>query len=169
MPSRTGWRRIALVLLAIPLCAGQMCGLGVADLPGPMDDGTTEAPSTVRIRFVNASARYALDVQFYASAAGVGDPSAELFIPEKRIVGDIGFAGTGLIPAGQIDSTELACTNATTIGTLGGRFVDQDTGQQVATGQQRLYGLGAQYMCGDTITFRFYEAGASVGIQLVIE
>ncbi len=164
-------RRLTLfVLLCVPLCLGQTCAVRV-----PADGGTDEPveppppPSTVVMRFANGSSAYAVDVQFYASATPVTNPATELFVPEKRIVGNLGFAGTGLIPANQSDTTELACSNATVVGTLGGRFIDQDSGQEVAHGEQRLYRIGEGYSCGDTITFRFQPNGQKVSIQLLIE
>lgn len=169
-----GKRLSLFVLLCVPLCLGQTCAVSVPDTggTGAGDDGGAEPvppPSTIHMQFANASDTYAADVQFYASATPVTNPATELFVPEKRIVGNLGFAGTGFIPAGQVDTTEANCSWAVVVGTLGGRFLDQETGQEVAHGEQRLFRLGEGYSCGDTITFRFRPDGQTVSIQLLIE
>jgi hypothetical protein len=175
MSSRIQQRLFLFLLLSMPLCLGQACGVSAPEGTDAGDGGTDEVtepappPSTIHMQFANGSTAYAADVQFYASATPVTDPATELFIPEKRIIGNLGFAGTGLIPAGQVDTTEIACTNAVVVGTLGGRFIDQESGQEIAHGTQRLYRIGEGYACGDTITFRFQPDGQGVSIQLLIE
>lgn len=108
----------------------------------------------VSIRFLNQSSQ-ALDVQFYATATDLINPAdvnSVLFTSANHIVANIGFAGSGLIPAGDSDEITLACAGAHTLGTLGGRFVNENSGEQVGTGQQRAFSINLQYNCGDTLS-----------------
>jgi hypothetical protein len=71
----------------------------------------------------------------------------------------IGFAGSGLVPAGQTDEVILPCDQALSVGTLGGRFVNQDTGAQVGAGSRYVLVQGSQFQCGSTITFTYVPSG----------
>ncbi|MHC4442081.1 MAG: hypothetical protein ACYTA5_05750, partial [Planctomycetota bacterium] len=121
--------------------------------------GSTVDANSVRIRFLNQSTQ-ALDVQFYATASDLTNPAdvnTVLFASGNQVTADIGFAGTGLIPAGKSDEITLDCAAARTLGTLGGRFVNENTGEQVGTGQQRAFSIDLQYSCGDTLSI-IYQA-----------
>jgi hypothetical protein len=124
----------------------------------PEDSGEPTNPpapaSRITVRFANQTAS-ALDVQFYASASAVGTDLNALFAGGNQITMDIGFAGTGLIAPNGSDEITLDCVSAVTIGTRGGRFVNSDSGQEVATGQQRVASMDLQYNCGDRVTWTF--------------
>lgn len=131
------------------------CTTVIAPPDGP-PDGT---PATqITVRFVNQTLS-ALDVEFYASSQALGDPEAVLFLDGNRITAEIGFAGTGLIPAFQSDEILVNCDGARSIGTRGGRFVNSDTGVETGRGQQRVASLDLQYTCGDLVTITYSGAG----------
>ncbi len=113
----------------------------------------------IRVVFRNLAINYAVDVQFYATGNPVVDPDTDLFVEPNRVLGPaedpIGWAGTGLIPAGNEDSIELDCAAARVIGTLGGEFVTEDTGVGVGTGTRRIAVQEQQFNCGEVITFTF--------------
>ena len=122
----------------------------VTTIPGD-SDGSSVTRDSIRVRFVNQS-NWALDVQFYATAE-TGDAETVLFLDANLVTANIGLAGRGVIDAGQTDEIELPCTNAQTIGTRGGEFLDSESGESAGTGQQRIFALGEQYNCEETITF----------------
>lgn len=130
---------------------------------GPPDeeqqqDPTEEIPaSMVQIRFGNFSEETAVDVQFYAATVALEDPAVGLFTEEYRVTQDIGFAGTGLLEPQSQDDILLDCGEVLILGTAGGEFRDLETGQQVAVGTRRIAILGAQFDCGDRITFAFRD------------
>ncbi len=113
------------------------CTTVIAPPDGP-PDGT---PATqITVRFVNQTLS-ALDVEFYASSQALGDPEAVLFLDGNRITAEIGFAGTGLIPAFQSDEILVNC------------------GVETGRGQQRVASLDLQYTCGDLVTITYSGAG----------
>jgi len=123
---------------------------------------TTSSPASsgkIRIVFRNLTDTYGVDVQFYATGNAVVDPDTDLFIPANHVTGPqddpIGVFGTGIIPPMTEDSVELSCAQARVIGTLGGRFVTQDTGAEVGTGTRRIAVQEQQFNCGETIIFDF--------------
>ncbi len=133
-------------------------------------EGPPPTPSAVTVQFINQSTANALDVQFFASAAPIGDDvNTTLFDPANRVTQDIGFAGTGLIPAGETDEITLNCDAAVSVGTLGGLFKNPDTGEEIGTGEARVAEIDLQYYCGEVVTFGFRPSGATFETILIIE
>lgn len=115
--------------------------------------------NAVTIKFINAS-NAALDPQFYASPQDIGDPNTTLFVPDNQLTEGFGFAGTGLIPAGQSSpDIIIPCSQARALGTLGGAFKNATSGDQLGTGQKRALSIDYAYLCGDSITFTYRSAG----------
>lgn len=125
------------------------------------------ASDSIRVRFVNQTS-WALGVQFHVSAVQ-GQPDSVLFISANQITQGIGFAGQGFIPPGDVDEVLLGVAQARMIGTLGGDFVDPDTGESAGTGQRRVLILDQQYFGGETITFVFAEVFGRYETRLRIE
>jgi hypothetical protein len=152
-------RRITVLFIAtcptmiVPLGAG--CNFEVVNRP-PLEDGVgTIDAQHVLVRFYNLSTEDAVDVEFHASPEPIADPDAELFVPSLRIMGQIGVAGTGLLEPGDRDSISVPCSAGLTLGTAGGSFVDNQTGEARGEGQLRWAREGAQFSCGTVITFYF--------------
>lgn len=137
------------LFIALVLCVTTSC----VEVPPPGGDGGG-GPSTITVRWINATSS-ALDPQFYASPEPLGDPAVMLFVPQYQIVDGVGFAGSGLIPGGQTDEVVLDCETVATIGTLGGTFLNADTGEPIGTGQQRILSAQLNFVCGDTIVFTY--------------
>ncbi|HOB74370.1 MAG TPA: hypothetical protein PKG54_07580 [Phycisphaerae bacterium] len=112
---------------------------------------------TITVRLVNATATRAVDVQLFATGQGVGDLDTEFFIPANQLLADIGFAGSGILVPASDDQITLACADALIVGTLGGRFLNEDTGEEIGTGSRFVLFQGSQFACGSTITFTFSE------------
>jgi hypothetical protein len=113
----------------------------------------------ITVRVVNASPNRAVDVQLYATGQGVGNPDTDLFIPANQRAAGIGFAGSGILPAGQTDEMTVACAEANAVGTRGGVFLNQDTGEAVGTGTQYVLFQITQFQCGSTIVFTYAPSG----------
>lgn len=149
---------------------------GCASVISPGQDGEPTEPdapaqpaNTITVRFANESAS-ALDVQFFASPNPPGDDIAMTFFDAaNQIVTDIGFAGTGIIASEATDILTLNCSDAATIGTLGGEYLNADSGLVVGTGKQRVAQLGLQYDCGDRVTFIYLFNGDAFDTTLVID
>jgi hypothetical protein len=134
---------------------------------GSDGNGSSVASDRVRVRFVNRTT-WALDVQFYA-APETGDPATALFIEANRITTDIGFAGSGLLPVLDTDEILLDCANAQMIGTLGGEFLDPETGEASGTGQQRSLTIDQQFTCQETITFIYKMDGETFQTSILVD
>ncbi len=140
----------------------------VVNTPPTGNNGGGSAPEKITVRFLNLTV-FALDPLFYASSQPLGDVEVILFTPSNQIFADIGFAGRGIIPAGEPDEITIDCDQAVTIGTRGGQFINQDTGAAVGTGQQRFAGIGTIYQCGDTITLTYRAEGEGFATGLAAE
>jgi hypothetical protein len=136
--------------------------------PDAPDEGATTPTRSLQVRFANRTGRV-LDVEFYASSEPLGNPDQVLFISENKVTEGIGFAGTGLVPPGTTDSITLACENARVIGTKGGRFVDDEAGEELGRGERRVAARYLQYECGDQITLVFDSAGEFFTTTMLIE
>lgn len=163
-------------MLLLPMCFGQTCS--VEAVPDDLDDGNTGTspipepdppPTTITIRLINASSQYAVDVELYTSSTPVSNIATDLFIDSKKVTESIGFAGTGLIAPGQVDSIQVECGQAVVIGTKGGRFVNIETGAEIRPGQQRVAQMGMLYQCGDIITLRYRPDGEAFTTDLFVE
>ncbi len=104
-----------------------------------------EAPTTVTVAFVNSSADFGVEVDYYYSD--------EDDIPRDLLTTDIGERRNFTIPAGETVSFPLLCEDAqamivddSDLLILGGAGPEDDT--------DVLYD-GADFSCGDTITFTF--------------
>jgi hypothetical protein len=162
-------RMAGLLLVSLPLCLGQTCAFFTVDGGDGGDSGPPETPGTIKVRFINSSVNYALDVQFYAVNFVTANVDQDLFQPANRIIGSVGFAATGLIPAGDVDSIELNCDGAMTIGTPGGYFIDEDTGAQVGQSTRWAAQLDLGYQCGDTITLIYKPQGDGFETDAFVE
>ncbi len=132
------------------------------------DGGNGPGPNTVTIRMINATPNRALDVQIYATNQAVNNLDTEFFIAANQQLAGIGFAGSGILAPGTDDVISIPCENALIVGTLGGRFLNEDTGEQVGTGTRYVLFQGSQYACGSTITFTYTLAGAGFTTGLSI-
>ncbi|UCD27745.1 MAG: hypothetical protein JSV03_11635 [Planctomycetota bacterium] len=151
-----------LIKSALCLTAGVLLQTSSCLIDASVEPGSDVDPNNVRIRFVNQSSQ-ALDVLFYATAADLTNPAdvdTVLFTPANQVIANIGFAGSGLIPAGETDEITLNGANARTLGTRGGAFINKDTGEHLGTGQQRVFSINLQYSCGDTLSI-VYKATAT--------
>ena len=156
---RSSFSLLLGVLLQTSSCtisADDLVDDGSGDSSGGDSGVADAAPSgQIRVQLVNDS-DYAVAVQLYATDQ-TGDAATVLFVEDNLITANVGFAGTGLLPAGEDDEILLNCDSAVMVGTLGGEFVDADTGEVQGTGQQRVLEQDLQFVCTETITLTYRE------------
>ena len=123
-----------------------------SDEPAPATDPST---ATVTIRFRNVAVDEAVNVEFYAT----NDPTVELpdglFVEQNLVTASIGVAGTGILEPLRDDTLEFPCTEQLVVGTLGGTFLDNETGEERGTGVARWARDTALGLCGHKILFEF--------------
>jgi len=135
-----------------------MVGLDQAD----SSVNPTSTEDVVNIRFRNLLTAEAVDVQFYMADSPLANLPADLFTPEHLVVASIGVAGTGILQPQKEDVIQVPCAENLTLGTLGGRFTDNETGEARGTGTSRWVQQGPVELCGSIVTLEF-SAGESEG------
>lgn len=168
--------RFAGLLLATCLTAVSPagCSLDLAALlpddadPSQTSGGQRHENEIVTIRFRNLTASEAVHVEFYATTQPLGVLPDDLFLPEHLVTASIGIAGTGIIPPQQPDVIEFPCTPTLTIGTLGGTFVDVESGEPRGQGVPRWAQEGPLGLCGSMVTFDFSGDPTAFGTTLSI-
>lgn len=139
-----------ILLLAGTLVSG--CG----QTPVVPDGGEPTAPDTVLVVFRNLSLTDAVQVNFYASSDPVTNLPDDLFVPANLNTTGVGVAGTGIVQPAQFDFVrDFPCTDDLVIGTSGGQFVDNDSGEVRGTSPPRWLEAAAAGFCGGAVTFTF--------------
>jgi hypothetical protein len=136
------------------------CSLDLLGLMTPLDDSQGQAnvevtEGFVQIRFRNLLVNEAVDVQFHVADTTLSNLPEDLFAAEHLMTASIGVAGTGIIQPQKLDIIELPCTENLTIGTQGGRFTDNESGEPRGTGTPRWIQEGPVALCGSIVTFEF--------------
>jgi len=137
------------------------CGLDIAGSILVSPTGNGPDPDTVTIVFRNQTVTDAVDVQFFASNAILLNVTQELFVDANKVVSSIGVAGTGIIQPGDADVISLPCANDLSVGTAGGRFLDNETGAVSGQGIMRWVQERPLGLCGGVVRLDFYEDGAN--------
>ena len=152
------------------------CGCTISVMPdtGPAPSGGGavggDGPdATVTVRFRNLTTSDAVDVEFFATNEPVDNLPDDLFLDSNSVTASIGLAGSGLIGPGQEDEIEFPCTEDLVLGTLGGTFLDDESGDPQGTGDQRWSEEGPQFSCGATIVFEYSKVGGTPVTQLKLE
>lgn len=138
--------------------AGLIPGL-VEQTPEQPASGSERVPDQVTLRFRNFTASEAVDVEFFAAEVAPANLPDGLFVEQHRVTASLGVAGTGIVQPLREDVITLPCTPSLTVGVLGGRFLDNETGEFRGTGAQRWLQEGPLSLCGSTVTFEFSGAG----------
>ena len=74
---------------------------------------------------------------------------------ENRTSANIGVAGTGILQPLHTDEILFPCTADLVIGTTGGTFIDNDTGEVRGNGEMRWVQDAAVGLCGRSVTIGF--------------
>lgn len=122
------------------------------------------------IVFRNLTADEAVEVEFHATADPLERLPDDLFDPANgyQVVRHIGVGGRGIIAPAEEDLVGLDCTDGLTIGTAGGRFVDNESGDEQGTGTARWIQEGGQFSCGAIVIFEFLRDGDEFKTNLLL-
>lgn len=135
-------------------CSGDLF-FGLDSGIGPaLEDGPVAADE-VLIRFRNFSPIDAVNVEFFATNEALATVPDDLFVDDHRTNANIGVAGTGILEPAHSDAIVFPCTEDLVIGTTGGTFIDNDTGEVRGTGDRRWAQAKAIGLCGRAVTFEF--------------
>ena len=138
------------VLGLLPLA----CSVDIGEAVPRSAPGVEETDQVVvRVRFLNLTASNAVNVEFFASNEPIATLPEDLFLPANRITASIGVAGTGIIQPASQDTIDFPCTPTLTLGTMGGSFVDNETGEPRGIGTARWAQEQPLGLCGGSVTF----------------
>lgn len=115
----------------------------------------------VVVRFRNLTVREAVNVEFHATSEPLEVLPDNLFQSENLITASVGVAGTGIIQPQNYDIIELPCGTNLTMGTQGGDFLDNESGEPRGRGVARWIQEGPVALCGSVVTFEFAGDGNS--------
>lgn len=134
---------------------------GNADDPDPSSDLPIESP-VVTVHFRNLTSNTAVDVEFFLTKEPVGTLPDDLLQEPFRRRAEIGVAGTGIIEPRTEDIVTIECGPHLILATAGGRFLDNDSGEQVGTGPARWVQESALGICGHSVAFDFLQTADAV-------
>lgn len=144
------------IFIAFSLIFFVGCGTqGTNSVPRETPGAEGPMQKTVTVDFWNLSTAEAVDVEFFAANEPLAMVPDDLLVPAHRVTASIGVAGTGILEPGNRDSIEFPCTDALTIGTAGGRFLDNETGEFIGAGTPRWVQEQPLGLCGSTVTLIF--------------
>ena len=160
-------------LLMLGMCATLVGACSLTIEPNPRNDngGSQDPPPEfLTIRFVNASPDQAVQVQFYATNEPLDAIPEELFADDAYLVQEsIGLAGSGLLAPLDQDEIQFECTETLTIGTLGGEFRDNETGEILGRGGELFVPPGGFPLCGRTAVYTYSSTGGDHQTRFAFE
>jgi len=173
--------RALLCLLCYTLGTGCTVEVTPTDPPpsvgnGGGNGGSDPDDETIVVRLRNLSPSQAVDVEFYAASGVVENVVATLFVDENRIGRGnavdgqgIGQANQGILNSGEQDAIAFPCGQSLAVGTNGGIFLDEETGEVQGQGANSVWAAeGAQFFCGATIVFEYSAEGSTFATNLLI-
>lgn len=164
--ARPSFCATGLALLCIG-CSGDLFFGFDSEIERGLEDGPVTA-GEVLIRFRNFSPIDAVNVEFFATNETLGTVPDDLFVEDYRTNANIGVAGTGILEPAHSDAIVLPCTEDLVIGTTGGTFSDNDTGEVRGTGDRRWAQAKALGLCGRAVTFEFAPDNAGFITRITI-
>ena len=147
---------VYMVAVAITLAG---CGTEVAVDQTPITALESVAPEEVLVQFRNYAEAEAVNVEFYATNEPLETVPEQLFHEANRVTNSIGVAGTGIVQPLRVDAITFPCTENLTLGTTGGTFSDNETGEVRGAGTRRWVQEGPLALCGHVVTFEFRPDG----------
>lgn len=126
--------------------------LGAED---PTPSVTQRPDDVVTVRFRNSTLDEAVDVEFYVANELLANIPDDLFVSQNLFTASLGVAGTGIVTPLREDVITLPCSLDLTIGTLGGRFLDNETGEVRGQGVRRWLEERPLGLCGAVVTFEY--------------
>lgn len=145
------WRYIFIP--SVSLIFGCPMALDGINRPATGDDPVPQR--FVTIRFANLSFTEAVHVDFYATNVPILNLPEELFVPANIITASVGVAGTGVVEARSTDEIKFPCTVNLSLGTTGGRFIDNESGEAKGLGTARWLQEGPLAVCDGVVIFAY--------------
>ncbi len=146
--------------------------LGPGDAATQPADELAQSPdpsiTTVTIRFRNFAVTEAVNVEFYASNNPLAEIPDDLFVEENLVTSSIGVAGTGILEPLSEDTLDFLCTGDLVLGSLGGSFLDNETGDQLGEGEPRWAQDSALELCGREVLFEFSSVAGEFSVRISI-
>jgi len=136
------------------LCTGG-CGQNLGGDPVPDAGAGRSVEQSVMVAFVNLSTTDAVNVEFHTTSSPVANLPDDLLTIENSLSAGIGVAGTGLLVPGATDVLEVSCNENLIIGTAGGAFLDNESGEPTGRGQPRWLDATSVGLCGAIVGFTF--------------
>ena len=163
--------RNTLLVVGLSIMLVTACSVTIEPIPRNDNGGSQDPPPEfVTIRFVNASPDQALQVEFYATNEPLEAIPEDLFADDIYLVLEsIGVAGSGLLEPGDQDEIQFDCTETLTIGTLGGEFRDNETGEVLGRGDELYKAPGGFSLCGGTAVYTYSSTGGEYQTRFAFE
>ncbi len=165
---------LGTVALAVTWWLGTGCTVdysGILDPPatGETPDDVVPAIQEVTVRFRNMTSDV-VNVQFYATNLPLEILPDDLFADEANLVTiGIGLGGSGDLGPFVADQIQFECTDDLSLGTAGGEFRDNETGEVYGDGTVRVLEQGLQFSCGAVILFEYQSTGDGYVTTLKLE
>lgn len=152
---------VAVVLVAVVGVVGCDVALSGFDDFAPGTDVGRPVEQVVIIAFRNLATIDAVNVEFHTTTAPVANLPDGLFVEENGVTTNLGVAGTGLLIPGATDILELPCDANLIIGTAGGGFLNNETGEPAGRGEPRWLDATSVGLCGAIVGFTFEGTGGT--------
>jgi hypothetical protein len=160
--SKTTVALLGIIVIAAGGCDSLLTDIAdIADTPGIAPDSEVARPADqfVTIAFRNLATTDAVDVEFYTTMTRPENLPDGLFIEENAVTASLGVAGTGLLVPGSTDVLEIPCNDNLIVGTAGGEFLDNETGETTGRGEPRWLEATSTGLCGAIVGFTFDISG----------
>lgn len=146
------------------------CTTNLNEAARPFDQqGDQTSRRVITIRFANLSEVDAVNVDFFVTYASLSVLPNDLFVPQNFYTNDIGVAGTGVLEPRVIDEIEIECTETMTIGTTGGRFLDNESGDHRGVGTSRWLQEGPLALCDGLVIFVYRNDESGFHTTVVVQ
>lgn len=165
--AKSNIRRPGLLLAGWMFLALTGCGGTIIIDPGGNGGDPGNTDDQVVLHLQNAT-RAAVRPDLYVGTNGSDATADNLFAPENIFTNGVGLAGSGLMAPVSSDDVRIDCASGLVIGTPGGEFIDDETGESLGTGPSRILVQGLVFDCGAeiTLTFRQTENGFTTTVEL---
>jgi hypothetical protein len=141
------------------------CGVSVIVDDGNGGGGGNGGPPPpeefIALNLVNLTTA-TVEAEVFVSTNALENPTEDLFVSENEFTDMVGIAATGLLAPLSSDDVEIPCTADLVVGTAGGRFLDNETGELLGTGTQRVLQQGLVFDCGARVTLLYRSEGDDV-------
>ena len=160
--------RVCVLLLVLSGCSTDFFTIDPVNNDSPDANSSPLGSDEVLVRFRNFADTEAVNVEFYSATGPLATLPDDLFVEENLVTVDIGVAGTGILEPFDTDSLLLPCGSELIIGTTGGTFSDNGSGEVRGTGDARWIQASAVGFCGREVVFDYIGVADGFLTQLTV-